>query len=186
MNNKDALIIQKDKKNFTTKSFIDNDIQNIKIKNLKTNFLGRTCFLYPKIDSTQKEIWKKQEKNEIANGTLIVGKVQTDGIGTHGRKWYTLENNIAFSFIINSDFIFPSNISIDRLEGFTLEIAEVLKEVFKKLYDINTNQEIFPDEIQNIATSIKKEFNVKIDNESIISEFCNIMEKKIIERLGEK
>ena len=33
MNNKDALIIQKDKKNFTTKSFIDNDIQNIKIKN---------------------------------------------------------------------------------------------------------------------------------------------------------
>lgn len=52
--------------------------------------------------------------------------------GTHGRKWYTDEkNNIAFSFLLEVDC------EIEKIEGITLEIAETMVEVFRKLYDIS-------------------------------------------------
>lgn len=61
--------------------------------------------------------------------------------GTHGRKWYTDENNnIAFSFLIEA------NCEIERLEGITLEIAETIVEVFKKLYNISLGIK-FPNDI---------------------------------------
>lgn len=137
--------------------------------------------------------------------------------GTHGKKWYTEEeNNIAFSLALEV------NCEVTKLEGVTLEIANILVLVFQKLYDditleikypndliyqgkkiggiltetklkgkvakwmvigigINTNQEKFPEEIKNIATSIKKEFHLKIDNEKVIAEFCNLWEKMFLE-----
>lgn len=61
--------------------------------------------------------------------------------GTHGRKWYTdQKNNIAFSFLIEA------NCEIEKLEGITLEIAETIVEVFKKLYDISLGIK-FPNDI---------------------------------------
>ena len=48
---------------------------------------------------------------------------------------------------------------------------------------INTNQKKFNEEISNIATSIKNEFNIEIDNEKVISEFCNLFENKIIKMI---
>ncbi|HOZ54806.1 MAG TPA: hypothetical protein PK993_02000 [Clostridia bacterium] len=42
---------------------------------------------------------------------------------------------------------------------------------------INLNQLNFNDDIEKIATSIKKEFNIDINREKIISEFCNLLEK---------
>ena len=51
--------------------------------------------------------------------------------GTHGRRWYTEEkNNIAFSFVIEADC------KIEKLDGMTLEIAEVIVKIFKKFYNI--------------------------------------------------
>ncbi len=51
--------------------------------------------------------------------------------GTHGRRWYTDEkNNIAFSLL------WKANCEISKLEGITLEIAETLVEVLRKLYNI--------------------------------------------------
>lgn len=44
---------------------------------------------------------------------------------------------------------------------------------------INTNQEKFKEEISEIATSIKKEFKIEINNQKIITEFCNLFEPKI-------
>lgn len=139
--------------------------------------------------------------------------------GTHGRKWYTEEqDNIAFSFVIKS------NCKIENLKGMTLEIAQVMIQTFLKIYNIklqikspndivyngkkiggiltetkingeivkyvvigigiNTNQEKFNNEIKNIATSIKKEFDIKVDSKKIITEFCNEFEEKIIKRIG--
>ena len=52
--------------------------------------------------------------------------------GTHGRQWYTDEaQNIAFSFYINTH-----NCEVKKIEGITIEIAETIIEVFKKLYNI--------------------------------------------------
>jgi len=190
----------------------------MKLKNLQTKFLGRNCYYYEKIDSTQKEIWRRIDKN-IENGCLIIAELQTDGIGTHGRKWYTdQKNNIAFSFYLNTDC------EIKVLDGITNQIAEILKEIFYRLYKIyldiklpndlyykgkkiggiltesrvykknirflvigigiNTSQTVFNEEITDIATSIKKEFDIDINVNDVITEFCNCFEKEILERLG--
>ena len=45
---------------------------------------------------------------------------------------------------------------------------------------INTNSEKFPEELETIATSIKNEFNIEIDNLQIITEFCNRFEENLI------
>lgn len=102
----------------------------MKLKNLQTKYLGRTCFYYEKIDSTQNEIWRLTEK-EISNGTLVMAEVQTNGKGTHGRRWYTdTPNNIAFSFYIELDC------NIRKIEGLTTEIAEILVNIIKRFYNI--------------------------------------------------
>lgn len=163
---------------------------------------------YEKIDSTQKEVWRRLE-DEI----IISADVQTDGIGTHGRKWYTSQKgNIAFSIGL------ALNVPINKLDNLTLEIAETIVEVFDNLYKIklqiklpndiminnqkvggiltetklqgeivkylnlgvgiNTNQE-------EISTSIKKEFNMPINNSKVIEEFCKIFEENMAKIIGE-
>ena len=102
--------------------------------NLETNFLGRNFIFYNKIDSTQNEIWRLIEKNNIQNGTLVMADIQTKGKGTHGRIWHTEEkNNIAFSFYIKTDC------TAEKLEGLTLEIAKVIVDIFKEKYSIELN-----------------------------------------------
>ena len=73
----------------------------MQLENLNTKYLGRNAIHYNSIDSTQSEIWRLYESKEIPNGTLVMADFQTNGKGTHGRKWYTDKaNNIAFSFFI--------------------------------------------------------------------------------------
>lgn len=47
---------------------------------------------------------------------------------------------------------------------------------------INTNGEMFAEEIKEIATSIKKEFGIEVDNKKIIKEICKQLEQKRRER----
>lgn len=156
---------------------------------------------YEEIDSTQLEAKRLINKKEIENGTVIVAKKQTDGIGTHGRKW-TDTGGITFTVILTP------NCDLESLENITIDIAKIIIDVFKNLYDINLEIKIpndiiynskkiagiltetkvykgkvkylfigiginsniiqIPKEIENIATSIKKEFNIEVDNEKII------------------
>jgi BirA family biotin operon repressor/biotin-[acetyl-CoA-carboxylase] ligase len=184
----------------------------MKLEKLKTNFLGRNFKFYKEIDSTQNEIYRLIESKTIKNGTLIMADIQTNGIGTHGRKWYTdTKGNIAFSFYIDT------NCNIKKLEGLTIEIAKIIVNIFEKKYNIkldikepndivcngfkiggiltesrisgenlknliigigiNTNKMNFTNDIKRIATSIKKEYNIKVDNLEIITEFCNEFEE---------
>ncbi len=187
-------------------------MNKVEFKNLKTKIIGQESFYYDQIDSTQKEIWRRVENQNIKNGTLIIAKSQTDGIGTHGRKWYTEKNqNIAFSFVL-----FP-DCDIGKLNNLTYEIAEIWTNIFKNLYEIkldiklpndlmindkkvggiltetklqgsnvkavvigigiNTNQKEISNEIKDISTSIKNEFDIEINNYSVIEEFCNYFEQ---------
>lgn len=102
------------------------------LRNLTTKILGKNAIYYPQIDSTQLEVWRQVEEGTIKNGTIVIADIQTRGKGTHGRKWYTdEENNIAFTF-----FLEP-NCEIAKLEGITIEIAKILIKVFQKLYGIS-------------------------------------------------
>lgn len=49
---------------------------------------------------------------------------------------------------------------------------------------INTNKQKFTDDIKDIATSIKKEFDVDVDTNEFIAEFCTRLEIEIIKRMG--
>lgn len=103
----------------------------MQLKNLRTKFLGKYLTYYKEIDSTQNEIWRLIENENIENGQLVIAEIQTEGKGTHGRTWYTDEvSNIAFSFFIKLDC------SIDRLEGITIEIAEIIIGILKAKYGI--------------------------------------------------
>lgn len=191
----------------------------MQLKNLKTNFLGRNSIYYKQINSTQGEIWRLIENNSATNGMLVFADIQNKGKGTHGRIWHTDEaNNIAFSFFIQM------NCDIQKLDGITLKIAQIIVEIFKTEYEIdlsikkpndivfnnkkiggiltetkvisetvknlvvgigiNTNKEHFSEDIKGTATSIKKEFNINVNTEDFIAEFCNRFEKEIIRRIG--
>ena len=103
----------------------------MKLTNLQTNYLGRKFTYFKTIDSTQAEIWRRIKQKKINNGTLIFADLQTNGIGTHGRKWYTdEEKNIAFSFYIET------NCDISKLEGITILIAEIFVDILKEKYNI--------------------------------------------------
>ena len=49
------------------------------MQNLNTKFLGKEMVYYATIDSTQLEVWRRVNKNQIKNGTLVVADIQTDG-----------------------------------------------------------------------------------------------------------
>lgn len=193
----------------------------MQLMNLTTNYLGRNFKFYNEIDSTQDEVWRLIENNNIKNGMLIMADIQTKGKGTHGRIWHTDETkNIAFSFYVEV------NCNIKKLDRITIEIAEILVEIFKEKYNINldikspndimyknkklggiltesrmnleivkylvigiginTNKMEFTDDIKDIATSIKKEFGIIVNEKEIVSEFCNRFEKRIYEELDNK
>ena len=184
------------------------------------NSIFKKWFYFDEIDSTQKEIWRRIKENSPQDGTVIYAGIQTDGIGTHGRKWYTSQKeNIAFSFVT-----YP-NVKIEKLENITIEIAKILVKIFEDLYNIklnikepndivveekkiggiltetklkgeivkilvigigiNTNQIDFDEKIVDIASSIKKEFNINVDNKLIIEEF-GYRFKEIIQKRWEK
>lgn len=104
----------------------------MKLRNLKTNFLGRDFYFYEEIDSTQNEIFRRIKKGQIINGSVIMADIQTAGKGTHGRIWHTDEKgNIAFSFYIQT------NCEIERLDGLTIDIAKILVDMFIEKYKIN-------------------------------------------------
>ncbi len=184
----------------------------MELKGLQTKYLGRNIIHYKTIDSTQSEIWRLIESNNIKNGTIVIADIQTNGQGTHGRKWYTDQaNNIAFSLAIEL------NCNIKKLDGLTIKIAELIVKIMQEMYSIkldikepndlyshgkkvggiltqtklvgekvtylvigigiNTSQKEFAEEVKNIATSIKKEFNVDVNIEKFLSKFCNEFEK---------
>lgn len=150
---------------------------------------------YEKIDSTQKEVWRNLE-----NGIIVSADIQTDGIGTHGRTWYTTQKgNVAFSIGLEP------NVPVQQFQNITIQIAEIILEVFEDLYQIKlqiknpndimiNNQKVggiltetkLQGEIvkklvigigintnnEEITTSIKKEFGIEIDNKKVIEELC--------------
>ncbi len=49
---------------------------------------------------------------------------------------------------------------------------------------LNTNKTKFTEDIQNIATSLKKEFSIDVNNQEIIEEFCYEFEKILKRRIN--
>lgn len=99
-----------------------------KIKQSKTRKIGKTIEYYKEIKSTHlyaKQIAEKEENN----GKVIIAEIQTSGIGTKGRKWYTGDGkNIAMTIILHAQC------KINDLKDLTVNIAKVIQKAIKELY----------------------------------------------------
>lgn len=102
------------------------------LKKVKTLYIGKEILYFNEVDSTQKEAERRISSNIAKNGEIIIANKQIAGKGTHGRKWYTGENeNIAFSLVL-----FP-NCNINKFKDLTLIIAECMVNTLKQLYNID-------------------------------------------------
>ena len=104
-----------------------------KIKKSKTKEIGKSIEYFEQIDSTHKYAKKIALENE-ENGKIIIADMQTAGIGTKGRTWYSGKaKNIAMSIILKP------KIKIKKLEGLTIKIANCMKKSIYELYNIDLN-----------------------------------------------
>lgn len=104
------------------------DIQ--KIKEANTKILGKNIEYFPEITSTnlyaKQELKQKKEKNKI-----WIADMQTSGMGTKGRKWYTGKGkNIAMTILLTP------NCNIKKLEGITIKIAKCMQKAIYNLYNL--------------------------------------------------
>lgn len=128
-----------------------------KIKMAKTEYLGKNIVFYEQIESTQDKA--KELVNKVPNGTIVITDEQTSGKGTKGRVWYNeKEKNIAMTIILKP------NCNISKLEGFTLKIAELLKETIYELYECNLE--------------IKKPNDLMLNNKKI----CGILTESVTQK----
>ena len=101
----------------------------MKLDNIKNKFLGKEIKYFEVLPSSHSYVKEMDKKNEIQEGEIIFAERQTDGVGTHSRKWYTgKNNNLAFSFVL-----YP-NCNIKNLDKLTIIIAESLVQAVKELY----------------------------------------------------
>ena len=131
-----------------------------KIKKANTKVIGKKIEYFTKINSTHKYAKEIAFEND-QNGKIIIADLQTAGIGTKGRKWYSGKaKNIIMSIILKP------KITIQQLEGLTIEIANCMKKTIYELYGFNLK--------------IKEPNDLLFDNKKI----CGILTE--INTIGEK
>ena len=187
----------------------------MELKDLNTKFIGQDFKYFKSIDSTQVFAKKIDMENVAKNGTTVFSEIQTAGIGTHSKKWYTGKGkNIAFTFIL-----YP-NCKIKKFDRFTYMIAETMLEAIQILYKINlqvripndivyngkkiggiltesvsqgeivkkvfigiginVNEDKFPGNLSEIATSLKLEFGKEFARKKILKKFLELFEEKYL------
>ena len=101
-----------------------------KIQKAQTKIIGKTIKYQEQITSTH-TIAKKiaTEEKKFINGTIIIADLQTAGIGTKGRKWYTGKGkNIAMTIMLKP------KCKIQKLQNLPKTIAISMKQAIKELY----------------------------------------------------
>lgn len=63
-------------------------------------FIGKNIRVLNSVDSTNKYV--KENHADLADGEIVVAKMQTAGRGRFSRKWISDEGNLYCSFIVNS------------------------------------------------------------------------------------
>lgn len=179
------------------------------MKELNENF---NIKIYETIDSTQLEA-KRICKNKNSNRTVIIAKSQTNGVGTHDRKWFNggEKNNVAMTLILHP------NCNIKEISNITIDIATIITKILEDKYHVvtsikepndiilnckklagiliettlvgelveclligigmNVNQMGFPEDLKEIATSLKIETGKEFDVEEIIYDILREIKK---------
>ena len=132
---------------------------------------------FKEINSTHKYV--KENYKNLKDITVILADMQSNGIGTHGRAWYTgREDNIAMSILIKP------NCNIDNIKNITTKIASFIQKSINEMYNINLEIK-FPNDLllnSKKICGVLTEINTISEkvNYLIISIGFNVNENKII------
>ncbi|RKX20363.1 MAG: biotin--[acetyl-CoA-carboxylase] ligase [Candidatus Zixiibacteriota bacterium] len=184
--------------------------------NLKTKFIGQTCYSYNKIKSTN-DIASDLAEQNAPEGTIITADEQTKGRGRLGRVWHSSSGTgIYLSLILRPKFspeeapgislitalslaetineIIPDKVKIKWPNDVLISgkktagiLSELSAEKNKINYliigvGININQTTadFPDNIINLATSIRISAKTKISRVKLLQQFLTKLEKEYL------
>ena len=179
----------------------------MQLENLKTNYLGKEFIYYEiwrriknnnikngtiimadiqtKGKGTHGRIWHTDETENIAFSLYIktdcnIKNVEgiTIAIAEILVRIFKQKYNIQLDIKKPNDIMFNNK----KLGGILTE-SKVNADKVKLLVigiGINTEKANFTKDIENIATSIKKEFGINVDRMKIISSFCNEFEKLLV------
>jgi BirA family biotin operon repressor/biotin-[acetyl-CoA-carboxylase] ligase len=137
---------------------------------------------------THGRVWHTDEEKNIAFSFLIkpncsINKI--DGLTTNIAK--IILNILKEEYKVELEIKKPNDIVYHNKKiGGILTETKLVSEQVKYLVvgiGINTIKMQFTDDIKDIATSIKKEFELEIDAQEFIAKFCNKFEKYILERI---
>lgn len=136
---------------------------------------------------THGRIWHTDEPNNIAFSFYVEMNTRINSLeGITYEIADTIVKIFKEKYEIDLQIKLPNDIFCKNKKiGGILTEAKIIKETVRYLVigiGINTNKMEFSDDIKNVATSIKKEFDIEIDSGEFISEFCNIFEKNIRKR----
>ena len=133
------------------------------ISRLHSRWMGRNCIFLETVDSTNNYL-KRAAEDGAVNGTLAVAEEQTGGKGRRGRSWETPKGtNIAMTILLRPE-IRPEHASRLTLLMAMAVVRGILTEMNTEVdyinyvvigTGINVNQTEFPEEIREIAGSLK-------------------------------
>lgn len=137
---------------------------------------------------THGRVWHTDEKRNIAFSIYVnlnCSIHQIEGITIDIAK--IIIGVFKTKYKINLYIKEPNDIMFNNKKiGGILTQSKVIAEKVKYIVvgiGINTNKEKFSDDIKDIATSIKKEFNIEISREEFIVEFCNQFEQMLFKKI---
>ena len=137
---------------------------------------------------THGRVWHTDEEKNIAFSFLIepncnINKIE--GLTTDIAK--IILNILKDEYKIELEIKKPNDLVYHnkKICGILTETKLVLEQVKYLVVGIgiNTVKMQFTDDIKDIATSIKKEFELEINAQEFIAKFCNKFEKYILERI---
>lgn len=138
---------------------------------------------------THGRIWYTDEKGNIAFSFFVqmdcnIKKLEglTEQIANIIVNIFKKQYGITLSVKKPNDIVYK-NKKVGGILTQTRLVCEKVKYLVVGI-GINTSKEKFTDDIKNIATSIKKEFNINVNVMQFIAEFCNVFEKVVLERIG--
>lgn len=157
---------------------IDNNVPNgtIVMADIQTNGIG-----------THGRTWHTTEKNNIAFSFVVYANCEIEKLeGITIEIAETMIEAIKNLYNIQLNIKSPNDIVYNNKKiGGILTQNKVSGEKVKYMVvgiGINTIQTEFTKEIENIATSIKKEFDINVDRMNVITEFCNLFENRLLNR----
>ena len=137
---------------------------------------------------THGRVWHTDEEKNIAFSFLIEPNCnikKIDGLTTDIAKM--ILDILKEEYKVELEIKKPNDIVYHNKKiGGILTETKLVSEKVKYLVigiGINTSKMQFTNDIKDIATSIKKEFEVEIEAQEFISKFCNKFEKYILERI---